>query len=78
MAKILFPKKYNSTTYKGKLVTSLKLDKDLEGSACVTLRNSETDLEVIPLWLWYDDVAVWSADYILCDIQQTVGLEVLK
>lgn len=71
-------KKYNNTTFNGIVVTEVKLHKDFDGSATIELLNNNDILYTTPLWLWYEDIKDYSADYLLCDIQDTTGLEVLK
>ena len=70
--------KDNRATYNDILIDDILLSKDFDGSATLHLMNNNKELLVVALWLWYNDVRGYSADYLLCDIQGTPKLELIK
>ena len=76
--KIVIPRKYRSSTYKGVLITSIIIDKDFDGMAILHLMASSEEIYFTPMWVRYEDIDNPNADSLLCDIQDTKDLEVLK
>jgi len=76
---MLYPKKYSGTRFNGELVEAMNLEEGECDNVSVHLFGKGPKvLATIPLYVFMNEAQEWSADYILCDIQDFKGLEVLK
>ena len=76
MKKLL--RKYTGSKYKQVLITHVILHRNTDGTAKLTIHNNGDTLHTVPMYMFYDEISNWSADYLLCDIQEIPELEVLK
>jgi len=71
-------KKYNNSTFNKQLLTRVELIEEEYECMSVKLFNHNEELVTIGLNLSKDETINVSADYLLCDVQDTIGLELKK